>query len=116
MPSTAGGNRAICTRFQEEGLDVVEFYESDVSDGELEDAIGDLTAVNELASQPQKQRTKGLLPIHTIFVLDSSASMGNRDVDGKQRSAAVFDVCGLHAADAGGDLQPSRRLLHAHLL
>lgn len=36
------GNRAILARFQEEGLDVVEFYDSDVSDGELDDAIGDL--------------------------------------------------------------------------
>ncbi|CAJ1401233.1 unnamed protein product [Effrenium voratum] len=87
------GNRAILARFQEEGLDVVEFYDSDVSDGELDDAIGDLQAVNELASRPHQERARRSLPFHVIFVVDASSSMATKDVDGKARLAAVFDAC-----------------------
>ncbi|CAE7626585.1 ak1 [Symbiodinium sp. KB8] len=87
------GNRAIFARFQEEGLEEGEFYDSDVSEGELDDAIGELQAVNELASRPHEDRPRSSLPFHVIFVVDSSSSMATPDVNGQDRLSAVFDAC-----------------------
>mmetsp|Transcript_16310 Transcript_16310/g.47725 ORF Transcript_16310/g.47725 Transcript_16310/m.47725 type:complete len:757 (-) Transcript_16310:187-2457(-) len=103
MLPASDGNRAICARFKEEGLDAVEFSDSDVSEGELEDAIGELQVVNKLASLPPQVRDCRPLPFHVIFVVDASASMGRHDVNGKQRLAAVFDACQSLVAQQHGE-------------
>ncbi|CAK0893717.1 unnamed protein product [Prorocentrum cordatum] len=87
-PNMSELNAKILERCEEEDDAGINWSDSDVSESERANCLGQLRGLKEVSTS---QRI--LPPVHVVLALDTSKSMERRDVDGGSRSQAVLKAC-----------------------